>query len=136
MTEPVPELLVILVTAPPGGGAPDPAPALAALAEIAPVSGFLPPRLALLAAARDRAAQAAAQAAALPGVLAVFGALAPPAVPSPPPALVETLTDAERLFVDAWLARRAVGYPPPPRPGEGESWNSPPRRPPDPPPAR
>ena len=56
---------------------------------------------------------------------------------APPPGLRETLEPAERLFVDAWLAR---GRPKPPRPGEGRPWDAgggpgePPRLPPDPPP--
>ncbi|WP_250285552.1 MULTISPECIES: hypothetical protein [unclassified Frankia] len=82
---------------------------LAALREIAQVTAVLPPRLALVAAARSQAGALAR----LPGVVGVF----PEAVPA---GLRETLTAGERLFVDGWLARLAGKR----RPADGLPWDA------------
>ncbi len=108
-----PELLVVLEGA---GRADGP---LAALAEFGPVTSQLPPRLALLAVPASRAAELGACA----GVRGVF-------VDGVPPALRETLSPAEALFVDGWLARRSAKD----RPAEGLPWDAPGASPPDPPP--
>jgi hypothetical protein len=114
--EPEPELLVVIdpAVAGPVGTA-----AAAALRRFGPVTGVLPPRLALVASQPDRAGEIAG----LPGVVGVFAGPVPPA-------LRETFTPGEELFVDGWLAR--VAGKPLPRPGEGEPWDSPDRLPPDP----
>lgn len=107
-----PELLVILD--PPDCDGPP-----VALTEFGRVTSALPPRLALLAAPPSRAAEVGARA----GVLGVF-------VDEVPPALRETLSPAEAVFVDGWLARHQVKD----RPAEGRRWDAPDVSPPDPPP--
>jgi hypothetical protein len=112
-----PEILVVLETACDGLPPPD---AGAALRAFGPLTGRLRPRLALLDAPPERAADVAR----LSGVAGAFTA-------DPPPALRDTFTAAEALFVDAWLARHADEPPPP---GDGLPWDSPGRLPPDLPP--
>ncbi|WP_163552751.1 hypothetical protein [Candidatus Frankia alpina] len=92
---------------------------LAALAEFGRVTSALPPRLALLAVPASRAAEVGAGA----GVRGVF-------VDGVPSALRETLSPAEVLFVDGWLARRSDKD----RPAQGRPWDAPGTFPPDPPP--
>ncbi|WP_261575454.1 hypothetical protein, partial [Frankia gtarii] len=99
-----PELLVVLEHP---GRAEGP---LATLAEFGPVTSTLPPRLALLAVPASRAAEVGAHT----GVRGVF-------VDGVPPALRETLSPAEALFVDGWLARRSIKD----RPADGRPWDAP-----------
>lgn len=110
MTGPSRETLVIL----------DPAAvdtALRAIADVARVVQFLPPRLALVAATVDPE-----QLPAIPGVRQVCEQ-----------ATIDVsamdLSDEERVFIQAWQARRQ----PKVRPGEGLQWDSPGFHPPDPP---
>jgi hypothetical protein len=112
-----PEILVVLETDCDGSPPPD---ADAVLGAFGPLTGRLRPRLVLLDAPPERAADVAR----LPGVAGAFAA-------DPPPALRDTFTVAETLFVDAWLARHADEPPPP---GDGLPWDSPGRLPPDLPP--
>lgn len=49
---------------------------------------------------------------------------------TPPDAVLAELDPEERLFVEGWLRR---GVDKPERPGEGLDWDTPGRRPPDPP---
>jgi hypothetical protein len=89
----------------------------AGLAGFGQVTSALPPRLVLLAAPAGRAEELAA----LPGVLDVF-------VDAVPPGLRETLSPAENLFVDGWLARmsgKSRG------PGDERPWDAPGFSPPD-----
>jgi hypothetical protein len=114
--EPEPELLVVVEPAEAGSvGA-----VAGALRRFAPVTAVLEPRLALLAGPPGLAARIAA----LPWVVGAFADRVPPA-------LQETFSPAERIFVDGWLARVAGK---PGRPGEGEPWDTPGRLPPDRPP--
>ncbi|WP_261561944.1 hypothetical protein, partial [Frankia tisae] len=99
-----PELLVVLEQPSRTEGPPA---ALAALAEFGRVTSALPPRLALLAVPASRAAEVGAGA----GVRGVF-------VDEVPAALRETLSPAEVLFVDGWLARRSTKD----RPADGRPW--------------
>ncbi|EIV93157.1 hypothetical protein [Frankia sp. QA3] len=108
-----PELLVVLEHPDRTAGP------LAMLAELGRVTSALPPRLALLAVPASRAAEVGARA----GVRGVF-------VDGVPPALRETLSPAEALFVDGWLARLSDKD----RPAEGRPWDAPGASPPDPPP--
>jgi hypothetical protein len=114
-----PELLVVLEGAGRTEGPSAASAALAALAAFGRVTSALPPRLALLAVPASRAAELGACA----GVGGVF-------VDGVPPALRETLSPGEALFVDGWLARRGVKD----RPAEGLPWDAPGASPPDPPP--
>jgi hypothetical protein len=102
---------------------PPPLTAIEALGLIAPVTQALPPRLALVDVALADAAEILAQ----PYTVGVYA--------GPPPAgVLATLDLAERIFVDAWLARvqLALGGAGPP-PGDGLPWDAPGYEPPDPP---
>ncbi len=113
-----PEIFVVLEAERPGMPAAD---VVSLLRAFGSVVGRLPPRLVLLAAPAERAAEVTG----VPGVAGAFtGEL--------PPALRETFDEAERLFADAWVARHTEEPPPP---GDGLPWDSPGRLPPDPPPA-
>jgi hypothetical protein len=111
-----PELLVVLDDPPAepceGGGRPD------VLVGVGRVTSVLAPRLVLLAGVP---AARAGEVAALPGVRAVC-------VDGVPPGLRETLSPAENLFVDGWLAR---GGPKGRGPGDGLPWDTPGWSPPD-----
>lgn len=123
MEQPQRELLVVHV--PPTDTAADTA-LLASLRRHGTVTGRLAPRLALVEAYSEQANpdEVVCALAAVPGVLAVFAT-------GPPPALYASLSETERLFVDAWLARdRPTGAPE----GDGLPWDADPNRlPPDPP---
>ncbi|ETA03055.1 hypothetical protein ThrDRAFT_01494 [Frankia casuarinae] len=120
MWETEPELLVVFHRPDRGfstGTGVDP---LAELAVLGTVTSALRPRLALVALPPSRAPEVAA----LPGVCGVF-------IDQVPPALRETLTAAESLFVDGWLARRGAKRR---DPAGGEPWDTPGYLPPDRPP--
>ncbi|HJT91079.1 MAG TPA: hypothetical protein VJ777_03940 [Mycobacterium sp.] len=110
MTESQQEQLVLLEVA--GVG-----PAIAEIEALAPVTQTLPPRLLLVHADAD-ARNAILR---IPGVVSVFDvAAAPIDVPL-------DLSQAERVFVAAWLTRSA----PKTRRGDGLDWDAPGFEPPD-----
>lgn len=91
--------------------------AIAEIEALAPVIQMLPPRLLLVRADAD-ARNAILR---VPGVVNVFDVAAPPVdVPL-------DLSLAERVFVDAWVARSA----PKTRRGDGLDWDAPGFEPPD-----
>jgi hypothetical protein len=119
------EILVVIGTVrgdspSPRGDSPSPPDLIDLLRAFGPVVGRLRPRLVLLRAPAERAAEIAQ----VPGVGGAYT--------EDPPAHVREMFDAvELLFVDAWVSRLADAAPPD---GDGLPWDYPGRLPPDPPP--
>ncbi|MBX6391646.1 MAG: hypothetical protein IRZ08_22110, partial [Frankia sp.] len=107
---------------PPEAGGPEPPAALDVLARLVEIEQAYPPRLALVRLPESMISRIAGE----PYVVGVYAG-------PPPAAVIATLAPGERLFVDAWLARRRDARRPRHRRGEGLPWDAPGFEPPGPP---